>query len=115
MSECIFCDIVAGKVPAEKVYEDSSILAFNDINPQAPIHILIVPKDHIGSVVDIDNNHIDILGKLILAAKKVAENQNIAEKGFRIIVNSGKDGGQLIEHLHLHLLGGKHLGPKIVV
>lgn len=113
MIECIFCDIAVGKIPAEKVYEDEEILGFNDIHPQAPVHVLIIPKRHL-IWADVDSNQTEILGKLIASAKKVAEKKGIAEKGFRIIMNSGTDGGQLIEHLHLHLLGGKHLGPKIV-
>lgn len=109
----IFCQIVAGEIPSQKVYETQNVLAFRDINPKAPVHVLIIPKKHITGVNDITQEDKDILGEMILAAKEVAKQEGISEKGYRLITNTGRDGGQLVPHLHFHLLGGKNLGPKL--
>ena len=107
---CIFCDIVNKKSSAKIIYEDDEILAFPDINPSAPVHILIIPKKHIKSVNELKTEDQALLGKMILVAKKLAKENKIDQPGYRLTVNVGKDGGQIIEHLHLHLLGGKKLG-----
>jgi len=114
MKSCIFCKIIEKEIPANIVMESENIIAFYDINPSAPIHILIVPKKHIGSVNDLEYEDKEILGEMFIFAKELAKKEGVSEKGYRIIVNTGNDGGQLVEHLHMHLLGGKRLGPKIV-
>jgi len=107
--DCIFCRIVAGEIPAEIVFQDAEFLAFHDIHPQAPVHILIVPRAHIASMNEVTDRQKSLLGKLLLTAKKVAEKENIAEKGYRLTINCGPDGGQIVPHLHLHLMGGRRL------
>lgn len=111
---CIFCKVIKKELPSRIVYESGDILAFYDINPHTPIHILIVPKKHIISVNEVKENDKEMLGEMILTAKEIARKEGISKKGYRLIINSGKDGGQLIEHLHMHFLGGKKLGPKLV-
>ena len=101
---CIFCDIFQKKTDTEIIYEDDNFVAFNDILPKAPIHILIVPKRHIGSVKDTDETSETLLGKMIIAAKTIAERHSL--NGYKLIFNVGKEGGQIVDHLHLHLLGG---------
>lgn len=107
--KCIFCDIVSGKIQSRKVYEDELTLAFHDINPQAPVHIIVIPKKHISTLLDVKDEDKDIVMSLIQACSRVAKEMNIDEKGFRIVVNTNPQGGQLIYHLHIHLLGGRQL------
>ncbi len=114
MEDCLFCKIVKGEIPSTKVYEDEEILAFKDINPAAPIHILIIPKKHIKSLVELEKEDEILIGKIYTVINKIAEAQGVKEKGYRVIVNCGKDGGQEVGHLHFHLLAGKRLGEKIV-
>ncbi len=114
MADCIFCKIINKEIPAEIVYEDDVVVAFNDINPAAPVHVLIVPKKHIDCVSSINRENADVLTGIFLAVNKVAEKVGIKDSGFRVIVNNGHDGGQVVYHLHFHLLGGKKLGDKIV-
>lgn len=114
MEDCIFCKIVKGEIPSTKVYEDEEILAFKDINPAAPIHILVIPKKHIKSLVELEKEDEILVGKIYTVINKIAESQGVKEKGYRVIVNCGKDGGQEVGHLHFHLLAGKPLGEKIV-
>ncbi|MDD2457248.1 MAG: histidine triad nucleotide-binding protein [Eubacteriales bacterium] len=116
MSDCIFCKLANGEIPTQLVYEDEAVVAFHDLHPQAPVHVLIVPKKH---VADIDTlaGHADgekILGQVLRAIPKVADLVGIRQKGYRLINNCGPDAGQTIEHVHFHLLGGKVLGDKIV-
>ncbi|MFC1656817.1 HIT domain-containing protein [Patescibacteria group bacterium] len=106
---CIFCQIGSGISPAEIEYEDDYVVAFWDVTPKAPIHIIVAPKGHIKSIEDIDETHTEILGKMVLAAKKVAAKKDIDEKGYRIYFNKGPHSGQIVEHFHLHLIGGKKL------
>lgn len=114
MTDCLFCKMVNGEIPADVVYEDDEILAFKDINPIAPIHILIIPKSHISSLNDINEDNAEIIGKIALTAQKIAEDLGIKDKGYRLINNIGDDGGQTVKHLHFHLLGGKGLSwPKL--
>lgn len=114
MEECIFCKIINGKVPSEKVYEDDEILAFKEIQPAAPIHVLIIPKKHIATLMDIEEEDSSLMGKIIQTAKKIAKQLGIEEKGFRLIANCGPDSGQEVMHIHFHLLAGRTMGPKIV-
>ncbi len=105
MENCIFCEIIAGKIPSETVYEDKEFIAFKDIKPLAPVHILIVPKEHIASINELEQKHVKMMGNMMLLAKKLAQKQQIDE-GFKLAFNTGRKGGQLVDHLHLHLMGG---------
>lgn len=113
MEDCIFCKIVKGEVPSSKVYEDDEILAFKDINPAAPIHILVIPKKHISMLTDLKEDDEALIGKIYTCINKIAEKEGFKEQGFRVIVNCGKDSGQEVMHIHFHILGGKVLGDKI--
>lgn len=110
MPDCIFCKIVAREIPADIVFEDDHILAFNDVAPQAPIHILIIPKAHIESVNELDDAQRDLMGRLALTAQALARERGIAETGYRLVVNCNAQGGQTVYHLHMHLMGGRQLG-----
>jgi histidine triad (HIT) family protein len=112
MTDCIFCKIVQGDISCSKVYEDSSVLAFDDIHPMAPVHVVIIPKKHIPSLMDVDEKT-DIAAKLLAAAKQVAKIKNVAEGGFRTVFNCNADGGQIVFHLHMHLLGGRKLEDQL--
>lgn len=114
MEDCLFCKIIKGEIPSSKVYEDDEILAFKDINPAAPIHILVIPKKHITSLAHMEKEDEFIIGKIYGVINKIAEENNFKENGYRVIVNCGKDGGQEVMHLHFHVLAGKELGEKIV-
>lgn len=112
--ECLFCKIVKKEIPSEIVYEDEEVLAFKDIHPAAPVHILIIPKKHITSLIDVKGEDEVIISKIYQVINKIAKQQKFDTKGFRVIVNCGEDGGQEVGHLHFHLLAGKKLGAKIV-
>ena len=114
MNDCIFCKIIKGEIPSSKVYEDEEILAFNDINPVAPIHVLVITKKHITSLAEMEDGDEKIVGKIYKVINQIAENQGFKQNGYRVIVNCGRDGGQEIGHLHFHLLAGTQLGEKIV-
>ena len=113
MNDCIFCKIVAGEIPAKKVYEDDKVLAFLDIAPQAPVHILVIPKMHITSAAHVDVENSDSVAACFLAIPQIATAQGL-HNGFRVITNSGTDGGQTVFHLHFHILGGKALGANLL-
>ncbi len=106
---CVFCDIVEGKIPAQKVYEDENYLAFRDINPKAPVHILIIPKKHIEYLSDIDDSNKGTVADMAVIANKIAKKLDIDKSGYRIVINNGPDSGQEVFHLHMHLLGGKRM------
>lgn len=106
---CVFCDIVKGLIPSKKVYEDEKILAFEDINPEAPIHIIIIPKKHVSSANDLNNDNIEVVSHIFSTIPKLAIKLNISESGYRVVNNCGKDGGQTVSHIHFHLLGGRSL------
>ena len=108
MDNCLFCNIVAGKIPADIVYEDDGIIAFRDINPQAPVHILIIPKLHISTLNDLKQEHAELIGELILSAKDIAKKEGISDAGYRTGFNCNKAAGQTVYHIHLHLLGGRN-------
>ena len=114
MEDCIFCKIIKGEIPSEKVYEDEDILAFKDINPAAPIHILVIPKKHVKSLLELEDEDYELVGKIQKVINKLAHQLNIEEEGYRVIVNCGKDAGQEVMHLHYHLLAGRKLGSKNV-
>ena len=114
MSDCIFCKIVNKEVPTNFIYEDEEIVAFNDINPQAPIHILVIPKKHISSLVDLNEEDENLIGKIFGVINKIAKKEGIDKNGFRVIMNCGEDAGQEVKHLHFHILAGKKLGTKII-
>ena len=114
MDNCLFCKIIKGEIPSEKVYEDEEILAFKDINPAAPVHILVIPKKHIDSIAQMEKEDEALVGRIYTVINKIAEEQGVKDDGFRVIVNCGKDGGQEVMHLHFHLLAGTKLGEKIV-
>ncbi len=106
-SECLFCKIGSGEVPADVVHRTDHVVAFRDINPQAPTHILIIPTDHIESAAAIEDGHADLLAELVQAAAHLADSEGVAERGWRLVTNVGPDAGQSVQHLHFHLLGGR--------
>lgn len=105
--DCIFCKIVSKEIPSEKVYEDELCVAFNDLHPQAPTHILIIPREHIDSMDKTEEQHKETLGHLLLKASEIAREKGFAEKGYRTVINTNEYGGQTVFHLHVHLLGGR--------
>jgi histidine triad (HIT) family protein len=109
MSECIFCKIVARTIPAALVYEDEMVVAYDDMNPQAPTHTLVIPRKHVASIAELQDSDVGLLGRLMLAGNKIAKLKGIADAGYRVVVNTGAHGGQSVFHLHLHILGGRHL------
>jgi histidine triad (HIT) family protein len=113
MSDCIFCKIVEGKIPCTKIYEDDQILAFDDIHPMAPVHVIVITKQHISTLMDIDIKNSSVTNNLINAAQKVAQIKGIAAKGFRIVINCNDEGGQIVFHLHMHILGGRKLQDEL--
>lgn len=110
---CVFCKIVNGEIPAKVVYEDDKVMAFHDINPQAPVHILVIPKEHIPTLNDINEEQKELIGHIFTVIKQIAKEMGIAKSGYRVLVNCNRDGGQEIYHLHFHLLGGAPLGPMV--
>ena len=113
MEDCIFCKIINKEVPSTIVYEDEDVIAFKDIHPVTPVHILVIAKEHISSLVDLKEEDEAVIGKIYTVINKIAKQEGILDKGFRVIVNCGEDGGQVVKHIHFHLLGGKKLGVKI--
>ncbi len=111
--DCIFCKIVAGEVPVDILYQDEEVMAFYDIQPRAPKHLLIIPKAHIASVAVLGEGETQLMGRLISVAKQLAEREGIAHSGYRLTINSGADAGQVVPHLHLHLLGGRRLSDDL--
>ena len=109
MEDCLFCKIVAGELGTEFVYEDDRVVAFKDVNPQAPVHLLIVPRKHISTLTDLKDEDYELVGHIYKVANKLAEDNNIAEDGFRLVSNCGEQGGQTVFHIHFHLLGGRAL------
>ena len=114
MKDCIFCKIINKEIPSEIVYEDDKVIAFKDINPAAPIHILVVPKKHIATLLDVTGKDKDLISYIYQTINKIANEQDFAQNGFRVIANCGKDSGQEVMHIHFHVIGGKKLGDKIV-
>ncbi|WP_066872430.1 histidine triad nucleotide-binding protein [Clostridium mediterraneense] len=109
MTDCIFCKIIAGEIPSKKIYEDDKVLAFYDIEPSAPVHFLVIPKAHIASVNEINEENADIISHIFKSINKIVQELNIADTGYRVITNCGEDGGQTVGHLHFHIIGGRKL------
>ena len=109
MSSCLFCDIVAGKIPCTQIYADDDFLAFRDIDPKAPSHILIIPRRHIARLADLEEDDATLMGTWLIRAKEIAAAEGLAERGYRFVINCGAEGGQTVDHLHLHILGGRNL------
>lgn len=108
--DCIFCRIVSGEIPSEKVYADEHVTAFKDIDPQAPVHILVIPNRHIPSLAEMSPADKELFGHLLFAFKEVAAAAGLSKRGYRLVVNCGEDGGQAVSHVHFHLLGGRQMG-----
>ncbi len=107
MSDCLFCKIVSGEIPSDFIYEDDDVVAFNDVNPQAPHHFLCIPKQHIATTNDLQNEQAGIIGKLFIAAKSIANDLGVADEGYRLVMNCNQHGGQTVFHIHLHVLAGR--------
>ncbi len=105
--DCIFCKIATGEIPSQKVFEDDVCVAFNDLSPQAPTHILVIPREHVDSLDKASNDHLGTLGHLLLASAEIARDKGFAEDGYRVVLNTNADGGQTVFHLHVHLLAGR--------
>lgn len=107
MSDCIFCRIIDRKIPSKIIYEDEFVLAFEDIEPQAPVHALVIPKKHIPTLLDLKEQDDHLVGRLFKTANRIASDKNIAERGFRVVTNCNRESGQTVYHIHLHILGGR--------
>jgi len=113
MSGCVFCKIIAGEIPAKKLYEDGEMLAFLDIKPASPVHFLVIPKKHVDNLFELEEADAALLGRMLFKAKEIAKEQGCEEKGGRFVINAKKDGGQTVDHLHIHFLGGRTLGLRM--
>ena len=113
MENCIFCKIIAGEIPSNKVYEDEDMLAFRDINPQAKVHVLVVPKSHFATLAEMNAEQAELVKKCFVKISQIAASLGLAS-GYRLIVNQGKDAGQTVHHLHIHILGGQDMGEKML-
>ena len=111
--DCIFCQIVDGKIPGDIVYQDEKVIAFRDINPQAPTHVLIIPRQHIPSLTHLSGNESLLIGNMVSIANQLAEREGVSGSGYRLVINCGEQGGQLVPHLHMHLLGGRRLADGL--
>ena len=111
-ADCVFCKIASGEIPAKIIYRDDEVFAFPDINPITPVHILVLPIKHITSLAEMPDKETSLVGKMVRAANQIAREQGIAKSGYRLTINSGADAGQLVPHLHIHLMGGRHLDWK---
>jgi len=109
MSDCIFCKIVSGDIPANIVYQDDDVLAFRDLGPQAPVHVLVIPKRHISTINDLQPEDAELIGKMYLAARLIAKQEGMDESGYRCVMNCNADGGQTVNHIHLHVLGKRQM------
>ena len=111
--DCIFCQIVAGKVPSDILYQDEEVISFRDINPQAPTHLLIIPKEHIPSLAQLSEAELALIGRMVNVANMLAKREGISGNGYRLVINCGEWGGQLVPHFHMHLLGGRRLSGRL--
>ena len=111
--DCIFCQIAAGKIPSDTVYQDKEIIAFRDINPQAPLHLIIIPRKHIPSLTQLSPADFSLIGQMVDIANQLAKKEGVAEGGYRLAINCGQEGGQVVPHLHMHLLGGRKLSDTL--
>jgi histidine triad (HIT) family protein len=112
-TDCIFCKIAAGEIPADIVYQDEGVLAFRDREPQAPTHVLIIPREHIGSLLSLSSEHQELIWHMISTANEIARKEGLSERGYRLAVSCGPEGGQLVPHLHMHLIGGRVLADAL--
>lgn len=110
MTDCLFCKMVSGEIEPDLVYEDDEVVAFRDINPQAPTHVLVVPREHIATLNDLQPRHAELVGRMFLAAKEVARKEGIEQRGYRTVINCNREAGQSVFHIHLHVLGGRAMG-----
>ena len=110
MQDCVFCKIASGEIPSKEVYSDDEFYAFRDLNPQAPVHILLVPRKHVDRIVEFGDADAPLIGRMILVANKIAESEGLVEKGFRYVINCNEQGGQTVFHVHVHILGGRYMG-----
>ncbi len=113
MEDCIFCQIAAGEVPSNIVYQDDELIAFPDINPLAPVHLLVVPRNHIASLVELSGSDLYLIGNMTGVANRLAESEKVSGSGYRLVINCGEQGGQGVAHLHMHLLGGRQLSSAL--
>ena len=113
MTDCIFCQIVTGKLPSETLYQDEEVLAFRDIHPLAPIHVLIIPRRHVTSLAHLPDTEAPLIGHMAKVANQLAREEGVFERGYRLVISSGEEGGQVVPHLHMHLLGGRRLSAKL--
>ncbi|MEA3254030.1 MAG: histidine triad nucleotide-binding protein [Chloroflexota bacterium] len=113
MEDCIFCRIVAGEIPSDIVYQDDEYLAFRDISPQAPVHLIIIPRAHVTSLTELTEEQEGLMGRLVILATKLAEQEGVAGRGYRLVINCGPEGGQVVPHIHLHLIGGRKLDDQM--
>jgi len=111
--DCVFCQIVAGTIPSETLYQDEEVIAFRDINPLAPTHVLIIPKRHIVSLAQMTDDEMPLIGHMARVANQLAREEGVAESGYRLVISSGEQGGQIVPHLHMHLLGGRRLADRM--
>ena len=111
--DCIFCQIVAGKIPSNILYQDEEVIVFPDINPKAPAHLLIIPRKHIPSLADLSEAESPLVGHMAKVAHQLAQEKGVAESGYRLVINCGREGGQLVPHLHMHLLGGRQMADTL--
>ena len=107
MSDCLFCKMVSGEIQPDVVFEDDDVLAFRDVNPQAPVHVLVIPKSHIATTNELTPEHAGLIGEMVLAARQIAADEGIAEPGYRMVMNCNPEAGQSVYHIHLHMLGGR--------
>jgi histidine triad (HIT) family protein len=110
MQDCVFCKIASGEIPSKEVYSDDEFFAFRDLNPQAPTHILLVPRKHVDQIVEFGDADAPLIGRMILVANKIAESEGLGDKGFRYVINCNEQGGQTVFHVHVHILGGRFMG-----
>jgi histidine triad (HIT) family protein len=113
MMDCIFCRIIDGKIPSDIVFQDEELLAFRDINPQAPVHLLVIPKKHFTSLAQLTENEALLMGHMLCVANQLARDEGISDTGYRLVINCGQQGGQLVPHLHMHVLGGRQLAGHL--
>jgi histidine triad (HIT) family protein len=111
--DCIFCKIAAGELPASLVYTDEELLAFRDINPVAPTHVLVIPRRHIAALTELADTDLPVMARMVKVANELARQEGVADRGYRLVMNCGREGTQLVQHLHLHLLGGRQLSGRI--
>jgi histidine triad (HIT) family protein len=113
MDDCIFCKIIAGDIPSDILYQDDEIIAFRDVNPVAPTHVLIVPVEHLVTTQDIPDDNSSLTGKMIRTANRLVDQEGLSENGYRLVINCGEQGGQVVRHLHMHLIGGRQLSSSL--